>query len=77
MKEARVAGVKREGRTLPNGILDGAHAVRDAGTFAVLIEMVAADLAAQVTQEVDIPAVGIGAETGPTRRSWSGSTHVD
>ena len=33
----------------------------DAGAFSVVIEGVACDLAAQITQEINVPTIGIGA----------------
>jgi 3-methyl-2-oxobutanoate hydroxymethyltransferase len=42
-------------------ILEDAHAVADAGAFAVVLEMVPGPLSAQITSELDIPTVGIGA----------------
>jgi len=38
-----------------------AHAVEDAGAFAVVLEMVPADAAARVTKELRIPTIGVGA----------------
>jgi 3-methyl-2-oxobutanoate hydroxymethyltransferase len=42
-------------------VLADAHAVAEAGAFAVVLEMVPGDVAAQVTKELAIPTVGIGA----------------
>jgi 3-methyl-2-oxobutanoate hydroxymethyltransferase len=42
-------------------LLADAHAVEDAGAFAVVLEMVPAEAAAQVTRELSIPTIGVGA----------------
>ncbi|GAA3746321.1 3-methyl-2-oxobutanoate hydroxymethyltransferase [Leifsonia bigeumensis] len=42
-------------------LLADAHAVEDAGAFAVVLEMVPATSAAQVTKELRIPTIGVGA----------------
>lgn len=42
-------------------ILGAAKALEDAGAFAIVLEMVTADLAKEVTEAVRIPTIGIGA----------------
>ena len=42
-------------------LLDDAHAVEDAGAFAVVLEMVPSAVAAQVTKELTIPTISVGA----------------
>jgi len=42
-------------------LLADAHAVEDAGAFAVVLEMVPSDAAARVTRELRIPTIGVGA----------------
>ena len=47
-------------------LLADAQAVQEAGAFAVVLEMVPADAARQVTELLEIPTIGVGA--GPARR---------
>jgi len=42
-------------------ILKDARALRDAGTFAIVLEKIPAELAREVTRAVEIPTIGIGA----------------
>jgi 3-methyl-2-oxobutanoate hydroxymethyltransferase len=60
--EHRLGGYRVQGRGDDSArLLADAHAVAEAGAFAVVLEMVPGDLAGQVTAELDIPTVGIGA----------------
>ncbi len=42
-------------------LMRGAHALEEAGCFAVVLEKIPAKLAAKVTEELTIPTIGIGA----------------
>ena len=49
--------VQRDARRL----VDDARTAEDAGAFAVLVECVPSDVAAQITEAVSVPTIGIGA----------------
>jgi 3-methyl-2-oxobutanoate hydroxymethyltransferase len=60
--EHALGGPRVQGRgDASDRVLADAHAVQDAGAFAVVMEMVPGDVAAQVTKELTIPTIGIGA----------------
>jgi 3-methyl-2-oxobutanoate hydroxymethyltransferase len=60
--EHALGGFRVQGRGAgAEQLLADAHAVQDAGAFAVVLEMVPAEIAAQVTKELYIPTIGIGA----------------
>jgi 3-methyl-2-oxobutanoate hydroxymethyltransferase len=60
--EHALGGFRVQGRGAgAEQLLADAHAVQEAGAFAVVLEMVPADVAAQVTKELSIPTIGIGA----------------
>ncbi|MGN6781244.1 MAG: 3-methyl-2-oxobutanoate hydroxymethyltransferase [Marmoricola sp.] len=60
--EHALGGYRVQGRgASADRILRDAHAVEDAGAFAVVMVMVPGDVAAQVTKELAIPTIGIGA----------------
>jgi len=60
--EHQLGGYRVQGRgDSAARLLEDAHAVAEAGAFAVVLEMVPGELAARVTEELPIPTVGIGA----------------
>jgi len=60
--EHGLGGYRVQGRgEAAERLLTDAHALEAAGAFAVVLEMVPADVAAQVTKELRIPTIGIGA----------------
>lgn len=60
--EHALGGYRVQGRgDTASKVLADAHAVQEAGAFAVVMEMVPADVSAQVTKELAIPTIGIGA----------------
>lgn len=63
--EHTLGGYRVQGRgETAERVLRDARAVQDAGAFAVVMEMVPGDVAAQVTRELVIPTIGIGAGAG-------------
>jgi 3-methyl-2-oxobutanoate hydroxymethyltransferase len=60
--EHALGGYKVQGRGESAArVIDDAVALERAGAFAVVLEMVPADVAAQITKELSIPTIGIGA----------------
>lgn len=60
-----LGGYKVQGRgAARDALIADAHAVAQAGAFAVVLEKVPATLADDVTAAVDIPTIGIGASAG-------------
>lgn len=53
--------VQGRGDEAQKRLLDDARALEEAGAFMLVLEMVPAELAARVTDELDIPTIGIGA----------------
>jgi 3-methyl-2-oxobutanoate hydroxymethyltransferase len=59
----RMGGHRVQGRSEASArrVIEDAHAVQDAGAFAVVLEGMPEDLARAITAELDIPTIGIGA----------------
>lgn len=58
-----LGGYKVQGQTPEEAekILEDARALDEAGVFAIVLECIPADLAKQITEEVSVPTIGIGA----------------
>lgn len=59
----RFGGFKVQGKDdeARRALLEAAHALEDAGAFSLVLECIPADLAAEVTEALSIPTIGIGA----------------
>jgi len=57
----QLGGYKVQGRTDGDVIMEAAKALQAAGAFAIVLELVPAELAALITAELTIPTIGIGA----------------
>ena len=64
-----LGGFKVQGKTADSArkLLEDAHAVEEAGAFAVVLEAIPAELAERVSAELTIPTIGIGAARAGTR----------
>ena len=62
----RMGGHRVQGRTDESAqrVLEDAHAVQEAGAFAVVLEGIPADFARAVSDALEIPTIGIGAGDG-------------
>ncbi|MDO8682146.1 MAG: 3-methyl-2-oxobutanoate hydroxymethyltransferase [Armatimonadota bacterium] len=58
-----LGGYKLQGQTdeAVERIMQGAESLQNAGAFAIVLEMIPAHVARQVTESVDVPTIGIGA----------------
>ncbi len=59
----RMGGYRVQGRSedAANRLLREAHAVEEAGAFALILEAIPMDLAKRITDDISIPTIGIGA----------------
>ncbi len=59
----RMGGYKVQGKTKESAkrLVEEAHIVEDAGAFSLLLEAIPMNLAKQITEELTIPTIGIGA----------------
>jgi len=62
----QIGGWRVQGRTRSSAtrLLDDAKAVEEAGAYAVVLELVPTELAALISQRLQIPTIGIGAGPG-------------
>jgi len=57
----QLGGYKVQGRTDGDAVLEAAIALEKAGAFALVLELVPAELAARISAAISIPTIGIGA----------------
>lgn len=58
-----MGGFRVQGKTAQAAaeVLDDARAVAEAGAFAIVLEGIPSDLAERITNDIDVPTIGIGA----------------
>lgn len=60
----QLGGYRVQGRQNPEGLITAAKSIEAAGAFAIVLEMVVADLATEITNQLTIPTIGIGSGNG-------------
>lgn len=65
-RQNALGGFRVQGRTSKGamGVLEDALAVQEAGSFAMVLEAVPAEVATIITQKLSVPTIGIGAGNG-------------
>ena len=59
----QLGGYRVQGRTDGDAIVEAAIALEKAGAFAIVLELVPADLASRISKALTVPTIGIGAGT--------------
>ncbi|MGI9199317.1 MAG: 3-methyl-2-oxobutanoate hydroxymethyltransferase [Candidatus Nanopelagicaceae bacterium] len=60
----QLGGYRVQGRQNPEALIAAAKSIDAAGAFAIVLEMVVADLATEITNQLTIPTIGIGSGNG-------------
>ena len=62
----QLGGFRVQGKTLETAtrIIEDAHALEEAGAFAIVLETIPTSLATLITQKLSVPTIGIGAGIG-------------
>ncbi|MBT3187853.1 MAG: 3-methyl-2-oxobutanoate hydroxymethyltransferase [Anaerolineae bacterium] len=62
----QLGGFRAQGKLASAGqqILDDAHRLQEAGCFSIVLESIPAKLATYISEQLDIPTIGIGAGAG-------------
>ena len=60
----QLGGYRVQGRQNPEALIAAAKSIEAAGAFAIVLEMVVADLATEITNQLTIPTIGIGSGNG-------------
>lgn len=65
-RQHSLGGFRVQGNTLEKAVslLQDARAVQEAGAYAIVLECVPPDISSEVTKELSIPTIGIGAGNG-------------
>ncbi len=71
-------GYKKKGKTKAESyaILEGAHALQNAGCFSIVLESVVPELAQKITEQLDIPTIGIGCKAADAKQTCDGEVAV-
>ncbi|CAG8536963.1 17930_t:CDS:2 [Cetraspora pellucida] len=71
-RQSSLGGFRVQGKTAKKAIklLDDAKALQQAGCFAIVMEAIPGPVAAYITEQIQIPTIGIGAGSGTTLMTY-------